>query len=213
MSSAARARSDFDSCSILVELNCSGWALTPSLLKELKTTLDPRHALAVAVRAARAAGSLMRRNLRAEKKVNSVIQHDIKLELDVRCQKLIERTLLSSFPDTAVLGEEGTRGDIEAPNRWVVDPIDGTVNFTYGIPHACVSIALQTTGARKAGQNFVSYETQIGVVYDPFCDELWTAVRGGRAYLNGRAIHVSKRSRLDDRSFLSDLRSTNTRSI
>jgi myo-inositol-1(or 4)-monophosphatase len=166
-------------------------------------------ALNHAIRAARAAGELMRRNLRATKRINSVTQHDIKLELDVRCQKLIEKTLRSAYPRIAVLGEEGVLGDVEAEHRWVVDPIDGTVNFTYGIPHCCVSIALQT---RKAGRSArgskrrkpeghhpdAAYETVVGVVYDPFCDELWTAIRGGRAYLNGKIIRVSTRSRLDE---------------
>ena len=117
-------------------------------------------------------------------------RYDIKLELDVRCQKLIEKTLLRSFPQSALLGEEGLAGPQESPLRWVVDPIDGTVNFTYGVPHACVSIALQE---RLDGGQF---STVIGVVYDPFCGELWTAARGGPARLNGKVIHVSRRKNL-----------------
>ena len=153
----------------------------------------------------------MRRNLREHKKVNSAIQHDIKLELDVRCQRLIERTLQSSFPRTPVLGEEGVTGDLESASRWVVDPIDGTVNFAYGIPHACVSIALQTRNSERGTRNgradrrarserssSDSHETVAGVVYDPFCDELWTAVGGGKALLNGKRIHVSTRRRLNE---------------
>ena len=148
-------------------------------------------ALACAVRAARQAGSLMRRNQTLVKKINQESQHDIKLELDVRCQKLIEKTLLSAFPQTAILGEEGVAGTAGADCRWVVDPIDGTVNFTYGVPHACVSIALQSRA--KSSSDF---STIVGVVYDPFCDELWTAVRGGPARLNGRRIHASRRKEL-----------------
>jgi len=160
-----------------------------------------------AVRAARAAGALMRLHFRSPKKINSATQHDIKLELDVRCQKLIERTLRSAYPHIAVLGEEGVLGDPEADHRWVVDPIDGTVNFTYGIPHCCVSIALQARRSkvkvRSSKSNVpphpdAAYQTVVGVVYDPFCDELWTAIRGGPAYLNGKVIHVSQRSRLDE---------------
>jgi myo-inositol-1(or 4)-monophosphatase len=71
----------------------------------------------------------------------------------------------------------------------VVDPIDGTVNFTYGIPHACVSIALQQ---KKGGD----YASKAGLVYDPFTDEMWTAIRGQPAMLNGKPIRVSKRSEL-----------------
>jgi myo-inositol-1(or 4)-monophosphatase len=149
-----------------------------------------RNALSCAVEAARAAGGLMRRHRAAPKKISQQSQHDIKLELDLRCQKLIERILSRSFPPASVLGEEGTTGREDAPLRWVVDPIDGTVNFTYGIPHACVSIALQQ---RSDGGEF---STLAGVVYDPFCDELWTAARGGPARLNGKIIHVSRRSTL-----------------
>ena len=148
-------------------------------------------ALACAVKAARAAGTLMRRNLRAPKKINASWRHDIKLDLDVRSQKLIEKILRAGFPKIAVLGEEGVSGDAKAAWRWVVDPIDGTVNFSHGIPHACVSIALQAR--EKSG-----YETVAGVVYDPFCDELWTAIRGQPARLNGRIIRVSACRKLSE---------------
>jgi myo-inositol-1(or 4)-monophosphatase len=154
---------------------------------------EQKRALACAVTAARASGRLMRKNLRATKKIASATQHDIKLELDVLCQKRIERVLRRAFPDIAILGEEGVLGDPTAPRRWVVDPIDGTVNFTYGIPHCCVSIALQIRPARAS-----EYQTVAGVVYDPFCDELWTAIRGGPARLNGTIIRVSQRRRLDE---------------
>jgi myo-inositol-1(or 4)-monophosphatase len=170
------------------------------------TLLQRKKALTEAVRAARAAGTLMRQNSLLTKQVNSSSRHDIKLELDVRCQLLIERHLRRSFPDVAVLGEEGTRGDIHAARRWVVDPIDGTVNFAYGIPHACVSIALQTVepnpafspNHRNGRPTSSTAHTILGVVYDPFTDELWTALHGGPARLNGRIIHVSQRSRLQE---------------
>jgi myo-inositol-1(or 4)-monophosphatase len=165
--------------------------------------LNQRKALAAAVNAARAAGELMRANLRKIKAVNFSTQHDIKLELDVRCQALIERKLSSAFPRIALLGEEGEAGGAEAEHRWVVDPIDGTVNFTYGIPHACVSIALQARNAehgtgKRAPKPHQDYQTILGVVHDPFTDELWTAVRGQPARLNGRVIQVSRRERLSE---------------
>jgi len=155
--------------------------------------------LQAAVKAARLAGGLMKKNFHSEKRINEQSQHDIKLELDVRCQKLIEKTLRSAFPEVALLGEEGGTGEPEAATRWVVDPIDGTVNFAYGIPHAAVYIALQNrrSAQLKAGAHPDSaYETVAGVVYDPFCDELWSALRGDRARLNGRGIHASRRRQL-----------------
>lgn len=148
-------------------------------------------ALACAVKAAQEAGRLMSQNKSSVKTINEQSQHDIKLELDVRCQKLIEKTLLSAFPHTAVLGEEGAAGQADSDWRWVVDPIDGTVNFTYGIPHACVSIALQKR--ENSASEFLSVA---GVVFDPFCNELWTAIRGGPAKLNGRRIHASRREEM-----------------
>jgi myo-inositol-1(or 4)-monophosphatase len=149
---------------------------------------EQKKALALAVDAAKDAGALMRRNLKATKKVNFACQGDIKLDLDVRCQSLIARKLLKGMPGTGVLGEEGVSGSQSAEFRWVVDPIDGTVNYACGIPHACVSIALQQIGAGAP-------VTRVGVVYDPFLDELWTAIRGGPARLDGARIQVNAHSR------------------
>lgn len=151
-----------------------------------------KKALAVSVRAAAAAGRLMRTNLRQTKKVNAKTSHDIKLELDVRCQQVIEKILRATFPKISVLGEEGDSGSTQEALRWVVDPIDGTVNFAYGIPHACVSIALQQR--TKAG----AYQTIVGVIHDPFTDETWTATASGPARLNGQVIHVSTRKQLKE---------------
>lgn len=148
-------------------------------------------ALATASAAARAAGALMRRNWRSPKKINAATQFDIKLDLDVRCQKLIERKLRAAFPRINMLAEEGDSGDVNLAHRWVVDPIDGTINFAYGIPHAAVSIALQR---RVNG----GYENVVGVIYDPFTDELWTATKNSTARLNGKAIRASSRRRLTE---------------
>jgi myo-inositol-1(or 4)-monophosphatase len=159
--------------------------------------IDLERARAAAVRAAQSVGALMRRQLNATKRANAVTQHDIKLELDVRCQGLIERALRRSFPGIALLGEEGVAGRASAKYRWVVDPIDGTVNFAYGIPHACVSIALQRRLQTPGTAEFEDgYQTLAGVVYDPFCNELWSAIRGQSARLNGKTIHVSRRIKL-----------------
>ena len=166
----------------------------------------------VAVKAARAAGKVMRDNWLKPKRVKLDDAHDIKLELDVRCQKLIEKILRAAFPEIPLLGEEGDSGDVTADYRWVVDPIDGTVNYFYGMPHAAVSIALQKrwgespsspnlkSNRKQSGLDRVSphqnYETLVGVIYGPFTDELWTTVRGGPTRLNGKIVRVSTRSKL-----------------
>ena len=152
-----------------------------------------RRALAAATEAAQAAGALMRTHLRRTKKVNEAVQHDIKLDLDVRSQRLITRLLAARFPKVPVLGEEGIdEASAHVAARWVVDPIDGTVNYAYGIPHACVSIALQVRDERG------EFRSDVGVVLDPFIDEIWTAIRGQKTRLNGRIIRVSTRKRLDE---------------
>lgn len=162
--------------------------------RSLATTL---HA---AEQAARAAGDLLRRELHREKRRIVVTAHDIKLELDVRCQDLIAQLLQRALPEASLLGEEGSSGPTDSAWRWVLDPIDGTVNFTHGIPHACVSIALQEqTGepATPTGETYADgYATRLGLVYDPFTDELWTATASGPARLNGRPIRAGKTTRL-----------------
>jgi myo-inositol-1(or 4)-monophosphatase len=144
-------------------------------------------ALAAAVKAARAAGQVMHANWHKPKRVNSAEAHDIKLELDVRCQALIEKILAAAFPQIPVLGEEGITGDVTAEYRWVVDPIDGTVNYAFGIPHAATSIALQHRE-----------QSVVGVIYDPFADELWTTTKGEPTRLNGKIVHVSDRAKVED---------------
>jgi myo-inositol-1(or 4)-monophosphatase len=146
-----------------------------------------KSALAVAIQAARAAGKVMHHNWHKPKRVNSAEAHDIKLELDVQCQALIEKILAAAFPEIPVLGEEGDTGDVSAAYRWVIDPIDGTVNYFFGMPHAAVSIALQHHA-----------KSVVGVIYDPFTDEIWTTATGQPTRLNGRIVRVSNRSKLKD---------------
>jgi myo-inositol-1(or 4)-monophosphatase len=159
--------------------------------------ISPEQACRSVVAAAKAAGALMRKNLAAPKKVNAASSHDIKLDLDVRSQKLIERMLHTRFPEVAFLGEEGTAGAEGAQYRWVVDPIDGTVNYAHGLPHAAVSIALQERAKSLKEADYPDgYRTLVGVIYDPFQEELWTALRGGSARLNGKPVRASTISNL-----------------
>ena len=161
------------------------------------------------MKAARAAGKIMRDHWHLPKRVNSAEAHDIKLELDVRCQKLIEKILRAAFPEISLLGEEGCSGDENSDYRWVVDPIDGTVNYFFGMPHAAVSIALQKVveprELKVEGKKFSAldprpstFDTLLGVIYDPFTDELWTATRGGKTKLNGKVVRVSQRAQIGE---------------
>ncbi|HYZ75320.1 MAG TPA: inositol monophosphatase family protein, partial [Chthoniobacterales bacterium] len=94
--------------------------------------------LRAAIDAAQAAGSLIRENFMQPLHVNIAEAHDLKLELDVRAQEVITELLLREFPNTSVLGEEGSAETANAEGDWIVDPIDGTVNYFYSIPHFCV---------------------------------------------------------------------------
>ena len=88
----------------------------------------------------------MRENWYPPKKINASEAHDIKLELDVRCQALIEKTLAAAYPKIPVLGEEGIHRRYLRRIPLGDDPIDGTMNYAFGNPHAAVSIALQARG-------------------------------------------------------------------
>lgn len=143
--------------------------------------------LETAEQAARQAGALLREHFGQEMQVDEAHHHDLKLALDKESQDLIMRILLAEFPDHAIYGEEGLAGNPASEHQWIVDPIDGTVNFFYNIPHFCVSIALRSAG-----------ELVVGVIYDPMLDELWTVEKGGPALLNGKQIFASKRDRLED---------------
>ena len=144
-----------------------------------------KHYLDAAVNAALAAGEMLRQNFEKPKQVNQTTKHDIKLEIDVRVQELITKSLLKDFPQHALYGEEGIVGDQASEFQWVVDPLDGTVNYYYGIPHFCVSIALRYRG-----------EIIVGAIYDPIRDELWIGQKGTAPKLNGCEFRVSERADL-----------------
>src|SRR5213596_1994188 len=141
--------------------------------------------LDAAENAARAAGKLLSGNFQQRQRVNAYAAHDIKLEIDVQAQELIGELLLDEFPEHALYGEEGIVGDQSSDHQWIVDPLDGTVNYFYGIPHFCISIAL------RLHKNIV-----VGAIYDPIRNEMWTGQRGEVSKLNGAPIHVSDRAEL-----------------
>src|SRR2546430_1709441 len=134
-----------------------------------------KHYLDAAEKAARAAGELLRKNFHRSQHVNVAEAHDIKLAIDVETQELITKQLLKQFPEHALYGEEGIVGDQSSDHQWVVDPLDGTVNYFYRIPHFCVSIALRLKG-----------EIIVGVIYDPMREEMWSTQKGEKPRLNGQ---------------------------
>ena len=112
---------------------------------------------------------------------------DLVTEADFASQKLITEQLLEAFPDHTILGEEeGAATNFDAPWRWIVDPLDGTMNFAHGFPFWCVSIALEHEG-----------RLVVGVIHHPLTGETYSASEGQGATLNGKPIAVSTVERLE----------------
>lgn len=114
---------------------------------------------------------------------------DLVTETDQQVEKLLIENLSKDFPDHLFIGEESVAGGsqcklTDAPT-WIIDPIDGTMNFVHSFPHSCISIAL-----------FIEKKPEIAVIYNPMLDQLFTARRGQGAYLNGKRIQVSKETSL-----------------
>jgi len=142
-----------------------------------------RAALNVAIQAARKAGSLILQYRRQMESipVEKKARHDYVTEVDRQAERTIIAEIRRHHPDHAFLGEEeGRKGD--GDYLWIIDPLDGTSNYLHGIPHYAVSIALAVKG-----------QLEVGVIYDPIRDELYTAMRGEGAFLNSVRIRVSQR--------------------
>jgi myo-inositol-1(or 4)-monophosphatase len=137
--------------------------------------------LDLAVRVAVDAADLVRRRRREGVEVSGTKSSpvDIVTEVDKAAEQLIFEQLLGARPGDGFLGEEGARSESSSGVEWIVDPIDGTVNFVYGIPHYAVSIAAALGG-----------ETVAGVVVNVHSGELFTATKGGGAHLDGSPLSV-----------------------
>lgn len=145
----------------------------------------PQLLLDVAVDLAHRAGALLRAGRERDLTVHAKNHADVVTEIDLASEALIVQGLQRNFPDHAVIGEEGGLQSAPAPYTWLIDPLDGTLNYLHGIPFYAVSIALLHHG-----------QPLIGVVYDPLRNELFSARAGDGAYLNGRRLQVSRTSEL-----------------
>ncbi len=143
-------------------------------------TPDPRLLLALAVDAAHEAGELLLRRPADLGVGTKSSPTDVVTVMDTAAERLIRGRVLAARPDDAILGEEGSDDAGTSGVRWVVDPLDGTVNYLYGLPQWAVSIGVEVDGVVVAG-----------VVHDPSKRETWTAVRGEGAWLDGDRLQVS----------------------
>ena len=136
--------------------------------------------LETAVQAARAAGQILVERLPAKREVRVKGLRDIVTDADLAAEQAIVETLRARFPEHALLTEETGRIEGDAPYVWVIDPLDGTTNYSRRLPTFSVSIGLTHRG-----------RLALGVVYDPMLDQMFAAARGQGATLNGDPMHVS----------------------
>jgi len=142
--------------------------------------MEFRHYLHTAIRAAKAAGHIHKSNVGTNLNIDTKsTDTDLVTRVDKESEAIIREIILKDFPDHVILGEEeGQTGT--GKFRWIVDPLDGTLNYAHGFPMYCSSIALEVDG-----------EIIVGAIYDSIRDELFTAVKGNGAYCNGAPIQVS----------------------
>jgi myo-inositol-1(or 4)-monophosphatase len=135
----------------------------------------------VAMDAARAAGQMLRSEVRGARRIAyKGTPTNLVTEMDARAEALILARLGEAFPDDAILSEETGSRPGRSGRRWIIDPLDGTTNYAHGLPIFAVSIALE-----------VERRVSVGVVYDPNLDELFSAERGGGAWLGDTRLAVS----------------------
>jgi myo-inositol-1(or 4)-monophosphatase len=147
--------------------------------------------LNIAIKAARRAGQIINRASLDVDKLNISVkqQSDFVTEVDRAAEAAIIDVLREAYPHHGILAEESglTGAAPDAEYQWIVDPLDGTTNFIHGVPQYAVSIGLAHKGSMTQA-----------VVFDPNRNELFTASKGGGAFLNDKRIRVAKRTRLDE---------------
>ncbi|HEX7880872.1 MAG TPA: inositol monophosphatase family protein [Candidatus Eisenbacteria bacterium] len=141
--------------------------------------------LTIVSRIAREAGDLLLSRFGTGIQIELKGEVDLVTEMDRRSEELIVRRLAEEFPGTAVLAEEGERHADTGAGLWIVDPLDGTTNYSHGFPVFAVSIAFERNGV-----------VELGVVHDPTRNECFVASRGGGAHLDGRPLAVTTQSEL-----------------
>ena len=141
----------------------------------------PDQLLEVCVAAANAGGEVLIDGISGPKRVQMKSERSsIVTEVDLESQRRIFEVIGSAHPDHVIMGEEGDGGGTDGTYTWIVDPLDGTSNYASGIPFACVSVGVKDRDGVVAG-----------AIFEPFRRELFTATRGGGAWLAGERLEVS----------------------
>ena len=146
-----------------------------------------KEALDVAAAAARKAGEILKAHFREERQVQYKGRANIVTDVDLRVEDSLKSLLQSEYPDHSILSEESEPISGDSGYAWILDPLDGTNNYSFGIPFFSTVIAL-TKGE----------DVMLGIVYDPLRDELFSAQKGKGALLNNHPISVSKKTTVQD---------------
>jgi len=147
-----------------------------------------RGALEVATEAVREAGSVIMAHFHSEKRISyKAGRSNIVTDVDLLAEEKIMSLLGEEYPSFGIITEESEGIAVDSPYTWIIDPIDGTRNYAYGIPHFCVALALAREG-----------DVLLGIVYDPVRDELFRAEKGRGAFLNDSPIAVSVMTSLQE---------------
>ncbi|MDP2630850.1 MAG: inositol monophosphatase family protein [Candidatus Uhrbacteria bacterium] len=147
----------------------------------------------IGIKAAKAAGDELAKMFVRPKKYSKKSSYDLLAEADLRAETIIISTIQKAFPDHSIFSEEAGKDKNKSPFQWIVDPLDGTINFVSGIEEYAVSIAL-------------SYRKKpiLGIIYQPYGKRLYVGEKGRGAFLNGKKMHVSVTPNIIDAVLASD---------
>lgn len=155
---------------------------------------SPSQLLETAIAAANRAGNHALNNPQRRREIKGRPNNDLKLQLDIECQEIAEEVILAQYPDHNILGEEGASTGKDSTYEWIIDPIDGTMNFSHGMPYWCCSVAVRCEG-----------EMQAGCVYIPEWKERYTATIDGPALCNGKSIAPTQVREISEAYLLSGM--------
>jgi len=156
-------------------------------MPNLPVARSGKNALEVAIAAAKEAGEILLAHFGSVRQIKHKSQGNLVTDADILSEKLIIDFLKREYPDFGILSEESNSSASVSGYTWVVDPLDGTNNYTYGIPFFCVNIALVR-----------DEDILLGITYDPMRGELFQAEKGKGAYLNDSPIRISAISSLQE---------------
>lgn len=145
--------------------------------------------LEIAKKAAHSAAEIQLKHFGTQLVLDFKSEKDFATKVDYECEKVIMKIIQEVFPEDGILGEE--EGVTEGTSRfiWIIDPLDGTVNYAHGFPHFCTIIGLW---------DIEKNEAVLGLVYDPLSKKMYTALKGQGAFMNGAQINVSAYTKIEE---------------